>query len=90
MKCQYCKKEIEGVREIGPVEGFILPNLIPITFVIGLFILWFVPWDIKHGYAAEYDFILVLGFMLIYLAYLILYLNGKVKGTFVLVKKRNG
>ena len=86
MKCPYCNKEIKEVRE-KQLFGVVLPNWIPPAFIIGMITIWLLPFDINHGYAMEYDMLIAIGFMLLYLAYLIAYVYGKVKGTFVLYKK---
>lgn len=87
MKCPYCNKEIKNVKEVSMFDDFILPNLIPVTFVVGMFIVWLVPLDIKHGYAIEYDILIMFIFMILYAAYLVAYKHGKVKGMLVLTKK---
>ena len=78
---------LKDAKIVGPFEGWILPNLIPVSFGIGVIMTWLLPFDIEHGYAVEWDMVAFLGFMVLYLAYLIAYGYGKVKGTFVLVKK---
>jgi len=88
MKCPHCNKEIKGVKEIGIMEGLVLPNVILVSFVGGLLISGLLPFDIKHGYSIELYILGVIIFSLIYIIYLIVYGYGKVKGTFVLVDRR--
>ena len=89
MKCPHCNKEISDAKEIGMFEGFVLPNLILVSFVVMTLLAWILPWDINHGLTMEYDLVIGLVFMLIYLAYLVAYKYGKVKGKFVLVKRED-
>lgn len=67
--------------------GWFLPNLILPAFPVGMLISWLFPLNVEHGYAANYDMIILLVFIIIYSVYLLLYGAGKVKGTFVLVKR---
>ncbi len=81
MKCPHCSKEI-----FEPKEWF-LPNLIFSIFMIGMISNWILPFDIENGYNLNYDMVIALFFICVYVGYLILYNYGKVKGTFVFIKK---
>ena len=87
MKCPHCNKEIEGVREDGPMMRWFMPNLILAIFVIGMLLNWVLPWNTKHGYAFDYDMLIAFGFIVVYGIYLGLYGFNKVKGNFVFIKK---
>ena len=87
MKCPHCKKEVKGAKEVGVMEGIVLRNWIPVGFTLGMLMWWLLPFDIKHGYSAEWDMVAWLGISLLYIAYLIAYAYGKVKGRFVLMKR---
>ena len=81
MKCPHCKKEVPEPKE------WFLPNLIFPTFLFVIISGWLLPFDIEHGYDKEYDMIIALFFIIVYIGYLILYRYDKVKGRFVLIKK---
>ena len=81
MKCPHCKMEINQPR------GWFLPNLIFSTFLFGMLSAWVIPLDIEHGYNANYDMVIALFLILVYIGYLILYNYNKVKGRLVLIKK---
>lgn len=86
MKCPNCGEEIETPERKSSI-GWMLPNLIVPGFIVGLIARWVFPFNVEHGYSLNYDMLIVFVLIGAYFIYLELYNFGKVKGTFVLVKK---
>ena len=88
MKCPYCNKEIKELRiQRFPDSEWFVPNLVLSVFTIGMVVSWILPLDTEHGYSANYDLMIALGLIIVYIVYLLLYKFNKVKGRFVFVKQ---
>ena len=86
MKCPHCNKEIEAPEQKSAF-GWMLPNIVvPVVFVFWI-LQWLFPFNVEHSYNVNYDMLILFVLVIIYFVYLQLYNLGKVKGTFVLVKK---
>lgn len=85
MKCPKCGYEY--IYKTNEINEWAFRNLIIPLFLFVLGCGWLLPFDMDHGYSTNFDLIIGLGLVLLYGIYLWLYAKGKVKGTFVFIKK---
>jgi len=79
MKCPNCETEVE--TNFGVYQNLFI--LIPLVWVLD----W-LPINIEDGYTLNWGMIILLGLMITYYIYLVLYTFDKNKGTFMLINKR--
>jgi len=82
MKCENC-----GVVSEKNESDYYFKNIILTAFPLGMITVFVFPLDIEHGYSMNYDMLIFLGLMMVYVIYLYLVKHNKIKGTLVFWEK---
>lgn len=83
MKCPKCGYQLD--KEETDKGIYALLNLIYFALPVGLLV-DMIPLDIEHGYSINWDMVIFLILISIWMGYYLLYAFGKVKGKYLITK----